>query len=133
MDYSSYEKLIQVLDLKFKAMFPALVKVKKKDFLQLWSENSVSAVTELLYRKRLPRTEVERCNSVNFGRDVPSASTYLLLVPFDCYLVDVKDRSKNLIWNATRLLAQRRGLARSQLWLAHFDEKTDNIIHTKIL
>ena len=97
MDYSSCKKLIQVLDLKFKAMFPALVKVKKKDFLQLWSENSVSAVTELLYGKRQPRAEVERCNSVNFGRDVPSASTYLLLVSFDCYLVDLKDRSTNLI------------------------------------
>ena len=32
MDYSYYKKLIDVLVLNFKAMFSALVKVRKKDF-----------------------------------------------------------------------------------------------------
>ena len=40
MDYSSYKKLIYILVLNFKEMFSALVKVRKKDSVLFWSENS---------------------------------------------------------------------------------------------
>lgn len=50
MDYSSYTRLIDVLVLNFKAMFAALVKVRKMDFCIVLAEKQqiIGAVTELL-------------------------------------------------------------------------------------
>ena len=43
------KNVIDVLVLNFKAMFLARVKVRKKDFCIVWTENSKGAVTEHLY------------------------------------------------------------------------------------
>lgn len=51
------KKLIEFIVLTFKAMFSALLKVRKRDFCKFWPEKGESAVTELLYapQRRLRR------------------------------------------------------------------------------